>query len=267
MRLPPDLALVLRVATVVDAVRERADRTDLAVHLESESSFPTNVGLGSSSSGFAAAAVATAEAADLDLEPGPLSAIARLGSASAARAVTGGFSLLPGGADDQTCRSVRLDSPLEDDLRIVAAIVDAYKETGDAHREAPESHMFGARLAHVHDQLAAVRAGLAAGSFERTFERVEADSISLAATTMTGPSGWIYWRPVTLEVFDAVRTLREDHDVPAYFSTDTGASVYVNTTEDHVKAVVDAIEPLDLLDVRIWRVGGRARRDDELALF
>lgn len=256
-----------RVARVVDATRELAGKEEQAVRLESESSFPTNVGLGSSSSGFAAAAVATAAAADIDLDLKRLSAIARLGSASAARSVTGGFSLLPGGGDDLTCRSFRLESPLEDDLRVIAAVVDAYKETGDAHREAPESHMFDARLAHVHDQLATVRAGLASGSFKRTFAAVEADSISLAATTMTGPSGWIYWQPVTLKVFETVRDLRKREGIPVYFSTDTGASVYVNTTEEHVKTVVDALESLDLYDTRIWQVGGPARIDDDLELF
>ena len=256
-----------RVAKVVDAARELADMAGQAVRLESTSTFPTNVGLGSSSSGMAAAAVATAGAADIELDLHRLSAIARLGSASAARSVTGGFSILPGGADDITCRSSRIESPLEDDLRVIAAIVDAYKETGDAHREAPESHMFDARLAHVHEQLATVRAGLASGSFNRTFACVEADSISLAATTMTGPEGWIYWQPVTLEVFETVRHLREEDDIPVYFSTDTGASVYVNTTEPHVKEVVDELERLDLHDIRIWQVGGPAHLDDDQALF
>ncbi len=256
-----------RLSTVVDAARARAGRPDEAVRLESESTFPTNVGLGSSSSGMAAAAVATTAAAGGDVDRHELSGIARRGSASAARAVTGGFSALPGGDDESTCRAHRIESPLEDELRIVVAIVESYKETEDAHREAPESHMFDARLAHVHDQLAEVRAGLNAGDFERTFACAEADSISLAATTMTGPSGWIYWQPTTLEVFDTVRQLREDRGVPAYFSTDTGASVYVNTTAEHAELVADRLRQLDVMDVRTWEVGGPARVDNARALF
>ncbi len=256
-----------RVRRVIDAVRTQTSFADTPVRFESESTFPTNVGLGSSSSGMAAAAVATAGAANLDLDRGELSAIARLGSASAARSVTGGFSLLPGGGDDETCRSYRLESPLEDELRIVGAVVEAYKETGDAHREAPQSHMFDARLAHVHDQLATVRRGLRHGEFDTVFECAEADSLSLAATTMTGPAGWIYWRPTTLSVFDRVRQLREEENVPAYFSTDTGASVYINTTADAVDEVVEAINDLDVDDITKWRVGGPARLDEDQALF
>ncbi len=255
-----------RVGAVFEEVRQRAGKPDVGIHLESESNFPTNVGLGSSASGMAAAAVATAGALEWDADLSELSGIARLGSASAARATTGGFSILPGGADDETCRSQRLSSSLEDELRIVVAVVDAYKETEDAHREAPESHMFQARVAHVQDQLATVRAGLKAGDFEAVFETAERDSLSLAATTMTGPSGWIYWQPETLRVFDRVRNLRED-GIPAYFSTDTGATVYVNTTASHADEVARALEELPLRDVHVWQVGGPARLVSDRALF
>lgn len=249
-----------RIAAVVDRVRELA-KTETPVRLESKSDFPTNVGLGSSSSGFAAAAVAAASAAGLHLSHSELSAIARRGSASAARAVTGGFSLLPGGMNDFDCRSKRLPSELDDELRIVVGLVPAYKETARAHEEAAASHMFQARLAHVHEQLAAVRDGLRDGTFERVFDRAERDSLSLAATTMTGPEAWVYWRPKTLELFQTVRSLREE-DISAYFSTDTGATVYVNTTREDVDRVEDALAACDV-ETRVLEVGGPARIVDE----
>ena len=126
-------------------------------------------------------------------------------------------------------------------MRIVAGLVPAYKETEEAHREAADSHMFEARLAHIHDQLVEMRDALRVGDFDRVFETAEHDSLSLAATTMTGPAGWVYWKPETLEIFDTVRELRNDEGIPAYYSTDTGASVYVNTTAEYVDDVEDAI--------------------------
>jgi phosphomevalonate decarboxylase len=247
-----------RVSGVLARVRELADaeHADYPVRMESENSFPSNVGLGSSSSGFAAAATAMAAAADLDLSAPELSTIARRGSSSAARAVTGGFSDLHAGLNDEDCRSYRLESPLEDDLRIVAALVPAYKETEEAHREAADSHMFEARLAHVHGQLAAMRDALRNGAFDRAFELAEHDSLSLAATTMTGPAGWVYWKPETLAIFDAIRDLREE-GVPAYFSTDTGASVYVNTPAEHVDRVEGVVADCGV-ETRVWEVGGPA---------
>ncbi|WP_158057370.1 phosphomevalonate decarboxylase MvaD [Halorussus halophilus] len=257
-----------RVAKVVARVRELADadHAQYPVRLESENSFPSNVGLGSSSSGFAAAAMALVRAADLDLSHPEISTIARLGSSSAARAVTGGFSDLHAGLNNEDCRSERLESPLEDDVRIVAGLVPAYKETEEAHREAADSHMFEARLAHIHDQLAEMRDALREGDFDRVFETAEKDSLSLAATTMTGPAAWVYWKPETLEIFDTVREMRED-GIPVYYSTDTGASVYVNTTEEYVEEVEAAIADCGV-ETMSWEVGGPAEvlPEDE-ALF
>ncbi|PAU84498.1 diphosphomevalonate decarboxylase [Halorubrum salipaludis] len=261
-----------RIDMVVDHVRELAG-VDAAVRLESENSFPSNIGFGSSSSGFAAAALALTEAAGLDLSLPEVSTVARRGSSSAARAVTGAYSRLDAGLNDEDCRSYRLDVGTgddgfdpEEDLRIVAAHVPAYKETEEAHREAAASHMMQARTAHVQDQLVEMTDALRAGDFDRIFETAEHDSLSLTATTMTGPSGWVYWQPETIAVFNAVRELREE-GVPVYFSTDTGASVYVNTLADHVDEVESRIAEIGI-DTDVWEVGGPARvLDESEALF
>ena len=254
-----------RLRGVVDHVRERAG-IDRRVRFESVNDFPTNIGFGSSSSGFAAAAVALAEAAGLELSRPELSAIARRGSSSAARAVTGGFSHLRTGLDDVDCRSERIETELGSELRIVGAEIPAFKHTAQAHEEAADSHMFQARMAHIHEQIAELRNALREGSFDRAFELAEHDSLSLAATTMTGPAGWVYWKPETLEVFETVRSLRKE-GVPVYFSTDTGASVYVNTTAECLGRVEGEIADLGI-DTRVWTVGGPAEVLEESdALF
>jgi phosphomevalonate decarboxylase len=256
-----------RIRAVVDHVRDLAG-VDHRVRFESENSFPTNIGFGSSSSGFAAAAMALVEAAGLDMTRPEISTVARRGSSSAARAVTGGFSHLRAGKNDADCRSERIDVPesFAEDVRVVAAMVPAYKETEAAHREAAESHMFEARLAHIHDQIVEMRDALREGDFGRVFDTAEQDSLSLAATTMTGPAGWVYWQPRTIDVFNAVRELREE-GVPVYFSVDTGASVYVNTTAEHVDRVEAAVADCGV-DTRVWAVGGPAEiRPSADALF
>ena len=255
-----------RIASVVNHVRDRAG-VDHPVRLESENSFPPNIGFGSSASGFAAAAMALSTAAGLELSRPEISTIARRGSASAARAVTGAFSHLHSGMNDADCRSERIETDLEDDLRTVAAHVPAYKETEEAHREAAESHMFQARLAHIHHQIDAARDALYDADFARAFELAEHDSLSLAATTMTGPSRWVYWQPDTIAVFNAVQELRDSEEIPVYFSTDTGASVYVNTTAAHVDTVESAIADVGV-DTDVWEVGGPAEVHPESdALF
>ena len=256
-----------RVRKVVSRVRDLAD-VDERVRLESRNSFPSNVGFGSSSSGFAALAMAAVEAAGLDMTRPDVSTVARRGSSSAARAVTGAYSHLYTGLNDDDCRSKRIETEgdLEEDVRIVAGLVPAYKETEQAHKEAAESHMFQARMAHVHGQIAEMRDALHSGDFHRVFETAEHDSLSLTATTMTGPSGWVYWQPETIAIFNAVRELR-DEGVPVYFSTDTGASVYVNTTAEYVDEVEEAIADCDV-ETMVWEVGGPAEvLDESEALF
>ncbi|MFB6255550.1 MAG: phosphomevalonate decarboxylase MvaD [Haloplanus sp.] len=254
-----------RIDAVVDHVRDLAG-TDAPARLESENSFRSNVGFGSSSSGFAAAAMALCKAAGLDLTRPEISTIARRGSSSAARAVTGAFSHLHAGLNDRDCRSERIETDLEDDLRIVAALVPSYKETEQAHEEAADSHMFQARMAHIHGQIAEMRDALRNAEFDRAFELAEHDSLSLAATTMTGPAGWVYWQPRTIAVFNAVRALQTE-DVPVYFSTDTGASVYVNTTAEYVDRVESAVADCGV-ETDVWEVGGPAEiRPDRDALF
>ena len=254
-----------RIDAVVDHVRALAD-LDAPVRLESENSFQSNVGFGSSSSGFAAAAMALTEAAGLDLTRPEISTVARRGSSSAARAVTGAFSHLYAGLNDHDCRSERIETSLEEDLRIVAALVPSYKETEQAHEEAADSHMFQARMAHVHGQIAEMRDALRSAAFDRVFELAEHDSLSLAATTMTGPAGWVYWQPRTIAVFNAVRALRKE-GVPVYFSTDTGASVYVNTTAEYVDRVESAVADCGL-ETDVWEGGGPAEiRPESDALF
>jgi len=254
-----------RIDAVVDHVRELAG-IDHRVRFESENSFPTNIGFGSSASGFAAAAMALVEAAGLDMTHPEISTVARRGSCSAARAVTGAFSHLKNGVNDEDCRSERIETDLEDDLRIVAGMVPSYKETEAAHKEAAESHMFEGRMAHIHGQIADMRDALYEGDFHRTFELAEHDTLSLAATTMTGPAGWVYWQPRTIEIFNAVRELREE-DVPVYFSVDTGASVYINTTDEYVDRVEATVADCGV-DTRVWEVGGPAEiLDESEALF
>ena len=73
---------------------------------------------------------------------------------------------------------------------------------------------------------------------------------------MTGPKGWIYWKPETLSIFENVRALREE-GLDVYFSTDTGATVYINTREKYVSQISDSISDLGI-ETKTWQMGGPA---------
>jgi len=243
-----------RVLAVIDAVRRRA-KLRLRFRMASENDFPANVGLGASASGFAALAVAAAEAAGLELSQPELSALARRGAGSAARAVTGGFSRWRMGTGDEDSYAYQLAGE-ELQMGIVVALIPAYKRTEDAHREVLSSPFFHSRLSYVHEALAEMEAAIRRHDIEAIGQLAERDSLILHGITMTGEEEMILWRPETVQAILEVKRLRQEH-IPAYFSIDTGATVYVNTDPRHVAQVERRIRALGLRTLRC-HVGGPA---------
>jgi phosphomevalonate decarboxylase len=129
----------------------------------------------------------------------------------------------------ETCIAEPIANSFDENIRIVIGLVSKYKRTSRAHRETPQSHLFGGRLAYVHGALAEMREAIQNGDFGSAFALAERDSLSLLAVTMTGPEGWVYWQPETLELLTLARRLREN-GIPVFFSSDTGATAYLNTT-------------------------------------
>lgn len=251
-----------RLSTVLDRVRERAG-IDSGARIESINTFPSNVGLGASASAYAALATAATTAAGLDLSTRELSALARCGATSAARSVPGGFAHLRTAGPPEACVGERIADTFSEELRIVVGNVPQYKRTARAHAETPQSPLFDARLASIHGALDEMYRAIRAGDFDATFRLAEHDSLHLLAVTMTGPDGWVYWQPETLQMLQTARRLRTD-GIPVYFSADTGATAYLNTTAEYADEVAAAVES-DGIETDVWHVaGGPTRHDDHL---
>ncbi len=248
-----------RAGLVIDTVRRRAGIED-NFKMHSKNNFPSNVGLGASSSGFAALAIATCSAAGLDLDLQEISRIARLGAGSAARAVTGAFSRWKKGLTDADSYSYQLAS---EDLQMgmLIALVPAYKSTEDAHREVKSSPYFQSRLAEMPRMLDEMELAIRQGDVGKVCQLAERDTLLLHGITMTGVGELLLWRPETLSVILRVRTMR-DEGIPAFFSIDTGATVYVNTFADRVTEVKSHLDDLGI-KIMECTVGGEAKVVDE----
>jgi phosphomevalonate decarboxylase len=244
-----------RITTVLNRIRSLAG-IDTSARVVSENTFESNVGLGASASAFAALTLAAATAAKLELSRKKLSAVARHGATSAARSITGGFSHLQADRYDESCVAEPIENSFDEDIRIVVGLVSQYKQTSRAHRETPQSHLFRGRLAYIHGALAEMREAIRNGDFRSTFALAEQDSLSLLAVTMTGPEGWVYWQPETLKLLSLAKRLRET-GIPVFFSSDTGATAYLNTTAEYANAVANEVEALGI-ESRIWQVGRSA---------
>jgi phosphomevalonate decarboxylase len=229
-----------RLRTVVQGVRDQV-RDGRPCRVESKNSFPQFVGLGSSSSGFAALAVAAAEAYGWQADSESISEVARLGAGSACRAVTGGVSEWI--VEPERSYSRCLLAPEDLDWRIVVPLVEHEEPTDDVHREVVTSPLFEARVGYVDGMLESMRQACVESDLEAIWAAAEADTLNLHAVTMTGRAGHLTWQPATVAVIHKVRELRTQ-GVPVWFSIDTGATAYLNTSgefEDRVATAVEAV--------------------------
>jgi len=244
-----------RVLAVVDEVRRRSG-VEAKIRMVSANNFPSNVGLGASASGFAALAVSASKAAGLKLSLEEMSTVARRGAGSASRSVTGAFSRWKAGHEDAESYSYQIASE-EFQMGIVVALIPAFKYTESAHKAVLGSPFFHSRLAYVHGALAEMENAIRKRDIERIGALAERDSLILHGITMTGLDEMILWRPETVKVILEVRKMRSE-GLPAYFSIDTGATVYVNTKPKHIREVEGRIKQLGIETI-VCGVGGRAK--------
>jgi phosphomevalonate decarboxylase len=244
-----------RVLAVVNEVRKRSG-VKMRFKMVSKNNFPSNVGLGASASGFAALAVSSCKAAGLRLSPEEMSTIARRGAGSASRSVTGAFSRWKAGHEDAESYSYQI-APEDFEMGIVVALIPAFKFTESAHKAVLESPFFHSRLAYIHGALAEMENAIRKRDIVKIGILAERDSLILHGITMTGLDEMILWRPETVKVILEVRKMRSE-GLPAYFSIDTGATVYVNTKPKHVREVEDRIKQLGI-EAIVCGVGGSAK--------
>ncbi|MCI4371583.1 MAG: diphosphomevalonate decarboxylase, partial [Thermoplasmata archaeon] len=149
-------------------------------------------------------------------------------------------------------------------MAMIVALVPAFKQTEDAHREALTSPFFHARLAEMPRLIAEMELAIRKRDIGTICSLAERDTLMLHGITMTGSGEMVLWQPDTLRVILAVRRMR-DAGVPAFFSIDTGATVYVNTFPERAEEVKQPIEDLGIRTIPCT-VGGAARLTED-ALF
>jgi len=248
-----------RVNKVVDRALAIAGEK-LHYKMASTNNFPSNIGLGASASGFAALATALDAALGLRLSRRDLSRLARLGAGSASRAVAGGYAYWSAGSSDVSSYAYQLaDESFK--MGIVGAIVPAFKVTDDMHADVVTSPFFHSRMAYLHRALAEMEDAIAMRDIPKIGDLAERDTLVLHGITMTGRAERILWRPETLKVILEVQKMREE-GMAAWFSIDTGATVYVNCPPESVARVEERVKALGVQTLRMG-VGGASREISE----
>ncbi|MDA4135691.1 MAG: hypothetical protein OK449_01660 [Thaumarchaeota archaeon] len=201
-------------------------------------------GLGFSSSAGAALTFAIDHATNKgnpDLEE--LSRASRLFAASASRTIVGGFSRLYAGKSDEDTYSEKFADEKDLPLRTVIVPLPSSVKTETAHEEVESSPFFKARIESATKRCDLVEKAIKGGDLRMLGELVEQDTLELHSVTMTGRNHMIVMSPDTIKVITKVRELRSN-SVEAYFSMQTGPSVFINTNEEDEGKVKKAISKI-----------------------
>jgi diphosphomevalonate decarboxylase len=185
-----------------------------------------------------------------------LSKVARLFAASASRSLVGGFSRLYASNGDEGCYAERFADEKVMDLRMVVVPLASPVRTEDAHKEVLTSPFFKARVETAQRRCDEVEKAILGNDLKSLGVLVERDTMELHALTMTGENRVLIMTEDSIRILRLVRNLREN-GAEAYFSMQTGPSVFVNTSEKDQTAVFDAISKLGFR-AYISGVGGEA---------
>ncbi len=185
-----------------------------------------------------------------------LSRTARLFAASASRSLVGGFSRLYAGDDDEGTYAERFADGKAMDLRMVIVPLSSRVRTEDAHREVLTSPFFEARVRSAQKRCDEMQKAILGNDLDALGRLAEKDTLELHSLTMTGENGLIIMTDDSLRIIQKVRELR-DSGVKAYFSMQTGPSVFVNTDDRNEGAVLRALEKLGYR-AYLSKVGGEA---------
>jgi len=223
-----------RVREVIDAIRGPSRRWPHA-KIATKNSLLGAKGLGFSASAFAAIGTAAREALRLNISMQRLSEMVRLGSGSASRSLVGGFAIW---YKNRGGRSYAEQLSNKVPLRMVVVPQTSDVLTEEAHRDVTSSPLFKARLAYVKEVLPKMKKAVLSKDVRAIGELAEVDTLNLHAVTMTGEKGLVLFSEGSVRVMRFVRNLRTEEKVPAWFSLDTGPSVFINTFDDYVREIV-----------------------------
>jgi len=222
----------------------------------SENNLKTGKGLGFSASGFAALGLAACKALDLKIDMNRLSEIVRLGAGSATRSLAGKFAIWYAGKEGRSYAE-QLKTPIDTDFSMIIVPIQSNVKTDEAHAEVLSSPLFKARLKSIDLLLEKMKTAVRRGDTATIGRLAEEDTLSLHAITMTGKSHMILWEPDTVRIVKEVIRMREE-GVSAWYSMDTGPSVFVNTYKKDSDIVAQRLREIGFKNEIVSGVGEQA---------
>lgn len=229
------------------------------LQIDSGNDFPTSAGLASSASGFAALITAINAHCDLGLNQEMCSEWARVGSASAARSIFGGFVALVPPQWQAIPMAKRDHWPLEVVVAVTSNEPKSVNSGEGMERSRLTSPYYNAWVRDATTDFAAASEAIERRDFPSLAAVAELNCLKMHSIMLTSQPTLSYWRPASIACMDRVRSLREEgHDV--FFTVDAGPQIKAVCLPASADAVASALsETPGVLEVIRSSLGEGAR--------
>ena len=210
------------------------------LQIDSGNDFPTSAGLASSASGFAALITAINAHCDLGLNQEMCSEWARVGSASAARSIFGGFVALVPPQWQATPMAKRDHWPLEVVVAVTSNEPKSVNSGEGMERSRLTSPYYNAWVRDATTDFAAASEAIERRDFPSLAAVAELNCLKMHSIMLTSQPTLSYWTPASIACMDRVRSLREEgHDV--FFTVDAGPQIKAVCLPASADAVASAL--------------------------
>ncbi|MDP6185878.1 MAG: diphosphomevalonate decarboxylase [Pseudomonadales bacterium] len=229
------------------------------LQIDSGNDFPTSAGLASSASGFAALITAINAHCDLGLNQEMCSEWARVGSASAARSIFGGFVALVPPQWQAIPMAKRDHWPLEVVVAVTSNEPKSVNSGEGMERSRLTSPYYNAWVRDATTDFAAASEAIERRDFPSLAAVAELNCLKMHSIMLTSQPTLSYWTPASIACMDRVRSLREEgHDV--FFTVDAGPQIKAVCLPASADAVASALsETPGVLEVIRSSLGEGAR--------
>lgn len=238
-----DGAALKKALVILDLVREKGNCSWYA-KIESINHVPIAAGLASSASGLAALAGAASDALSLDLSDEELSKLARRGSGSASRSISGGFVEWEKGYDDQTSVARQVDEA-NWDIGMLFLIVDDQKKdvsSSQGMKLTTETSVFYQAWLDTLDQdLQDMKQAIKQQNIEAVGQIAERNALKMHATNLGANPPFTYWTAKSMNAMDKVRNFRKQ-GYTVYFTMDAGPNVKIIGKKEELKSIYKQLQ-------------------------
>lgn len=222
--------------------------------IKTHNTFPHSSGIASSTSGFAALASCLVSiehklANENNFDNSKASFIARLGSGSAARSISGPMMVWGKHKDvnrsnDETAVVFEDVHEVFKDYQDVILMVDKGQKqvSSTVGHDLMKNHPFAeSRFKQAENHLSKLLTVLQNGDLERFIEITESEALSLHAMMMCSHPYFILMKPQTLSIIEKIWEFRNSTGIPLSFTLDAGANVHVLFPKTHKTKVLEFI--------------------------